>query len=174
MNIITDAVQARELAKEKEAESWRFRTFLKGSDISERRLDSLAREYYAEVMEKIDCCACGHCCTVMAPGLSGREVGRLAKDLQIPRKDLIDRYLMPAKGEAGFVFRQTPCPFLQDLRCAIYDVRPTVCRSFPYLHKTEFRSRLAGVVSNSLICPIVYNVLELLKRELWRGSGRWR
>ena len=34
-------------------------------------------------------------------------------------------------------------------------------------HKKEFTSRLISVIENSSLCPIVYNVYEFAKRELW-------
>jgi Fe-S-cluster containining protein len=65
-----------------------------------------------------------------------------------------------------------PCGFLQEQGCSVYDSRPDDCRSFPHLHKREFRSRLIGVIENCSICPIVYNVFEGLKSDLWRSSRR--
>ena len=75
-------------------------------------------------------------------------------------------YLMKDEEEDGFTFRSTPCPFLSGNSCAVYPDRPEDCRSYPHLHKKEFATRLYGVLSNCSVCPIVYNVYELLKDEL--------
>ena len=69
-----------------------------------------------------------------------------------------------------FNFNAQPCPFLVDDLCTNYDARPQVCRSFPHLHKKDFRSRLYGVIFNYELCPIVYNVYEQLKEELWTAD----
>ena len=44
--------------------------------------------------------------------------------------------------------------------------RPNDCRSYPHLHKPEFVFRLIQAVSNCSVCPISYNVFELLKQEI--------
>ena len=59
-----------------------------------------------------------------------------------------------------------PCQFLKDKNCTIYELRPEECHAYPYLHKDDFTSRLFGVIENYEICPIVYNVYELLKLKL--------
>ena len=45
--------------------------------------------------------------------------------------------------------------------------RPKDCVSYPYLLKKDFTSRLMGVIGNCSVCPIVFNVYELLKDEVW-------
>jgi hypothetical protein len=110
----------------------------------------------------------------MSPALSGRDLRRLVDHLSLPRNEVIREYLRPGEDRGSYVFRQAPCPFLHDQRCSIYGDRPDACRSFPHLHKREFRSRLIQVVENCGICPIVYNVFERLKMDLWRGSRRSR
>ena len=43
-------------------------------------------------------------------------------------------------------------------------------RSFPHLDKEEFVTRLWAVVDNYSICPIVFNVYEILKDKLWQHN----
>ena len=53
-------------------------------------------------------------------------------------------------------------------------IHSMINRPFPHLHKEEFIFRLWGVVENCPICPIVFNVYEQLKDELWYfGDGRF-
>ena len=172
MDIETDIQRITSLAKIKEDENWRFRTFLKSADLSIRKLDSIVREHYEFVAERIDCCTCANCCAVMRPVLSTRDIGRMAGHLQISRKAFISDYLKAADDEPGYVFCRRPCPFLQEKRCVLYDARPEVCRSFPNLHKREFVFRLIQVVENCSVCPIVYNVMEGLKLHLWSRRHR--
>jgi hypothetical protein len=54
------------------------------------------------------------------------------------------------------------------------EARPNDCRLFPHLHKKGFVFRLIQVVENCSICPIVFNVFERLKQELWhKPPGVW-
>jgi uncharacterized protein len=172
MDIETDIDKVKALAENKQDENWRFRTFLKGSDLSQARLDRTVGGHYAVVAAAIDCCACGNCCKVMSPELTKRDVRRLAEALHLPEDELIREYLEPGEDRGTYVSKQVPCPFLRDKLCTVYEARPDVCRSFPNLHKRDFRSRLIQVVQNSTVCPIVYNVLELVKAEFWRGRRR--
>jgi hypothetical protein len=54
---------------------------------------------------------------------------------------------------------------IEDARCSIYEVRPAVCADYPHLYR-NFRSRLWQVIDNAETCPIVYNVVERLKKTL--------
>ena len=56
---------------------------------------------------------------------------------------------------------------IKSLKSTAYPCRPDDCRSFPHLHKEEFVFRLIQAVENCWICPIVFNVFERLKIELW-------
>lgn len=172
MDLETDIERVALLAESKEEENWRFRAFLKSSNLSIARLDRIVGEHFAAVAARIDCCTCANCCKGMSPTLSGRDLRRLVDHLHLSRAEVIEEYLQPGEDRGAYVFRQTPCPFLRDRRCSIYNVRPDACRSFPHLHKREFRSRLIQIVENCSICPIVYNVFERLKMDLWRGRRR--
>ena len=173
MNMEKDIDRIRLLTLEKEDENWRFRVFLKSSDMSIVRMDRMVAAWYDGIKQAIDCRACGYCCTVMSPMLSGKDINRLARHLGVSRKELIDKYLDPSKEDKEYILRELPCPFLKDRQCTVYDARPDTCRSFPHLLKRDFRSRLIQVIDNYSVCPIVYNVYEGLKSELWgRRRGR--
>jgi uncharacterized protein len=167
MDVETDIERISLLAQEKEEENWSFRAYLKGSDLSIAALDRLVWQHLDVVTRQIDCCTCGNCCTVMSPQFSSKDIRRLADHLGIQKARLINDYLRPSDEKGKYALAQLPCRFLHEQRCSVYDVRPDDCRSFPHLHKREFRSRLFGVIENCSICPIVYNVFERLKLELW-------
>jgi Fe-S-cluster containining protein len=61
--------------------------------------------------------------------------------------------------------RSTPCPFLKDNRCSVYEERPADCKSYPYLYEPAFASRTIGMIERTSTCPIVFEVMEELKRE---------
>jgi len=39
-------------------------------------------------------------------------------------------------------------------------------RGYPYLHEPEFTSRTWGMIERTFTCPIVFQVMEELKRKL--------
>ena len=75
--------------------------------------------------------------------------------------------------EGDCTFRMLPCPFLENNICSQYKYRPKDCRSYPHLHKEDFVFRLIGVIDNYSICPIVFNVYELLKERIWEDAERF-
>jgi hypothetical protein len=172
--IETDSDRVRVLSEAKEEENWRFRAYLKGSNLSIAALDRLVWRHLEVVTRQIDCCACANCCKVVSPLLSTRDVRRLADHLGMQEAQLINEYCRPSKEKGKYALGQLPCRFLHGGRCGVYEVRPDDCRSFPHLQKREFRSRLIRVVENCSICPIVYNVFEGLKMELWRRKRHSR
>jgi Fe-S-cluster containining protein len=167
MDIETDSERIRSLAEAKEEENWRFRAYLKGLNMSGVTLDHLVWRHLEDIAPHIDCCACANCCSVISPLLSSSDIRRIADHLGCEKTQLIKEYLRLSKERSRYEFQHRPCRFLHNGHCSIYEARPDDCRSFPHLHKREFRSRLIGVVENCSICPIVYNVVERLKMELW-------
>ena len=168
----TDPKVVARLAAEKEDENWRFRTFLKG--VSIEKIDAAVHRHYEEVAAKIDCCTCGNCCEVAQPKLNEKDVSRLATGLTLTHESIIERFLVPGEDQDIYTFNAKPCPFLKDKKCSVYDSRPTDCRSYPHLRKKEFVFRMMQAIENCAICPIVYNVFEELKEELWhRSDADW-
>jgi Fe-S-cluster containining protein len=174
MGIEKDVNRIRLLAEAREEENWQFRSYLKSANLSTAALDRLVWQHLEAVTRHIDCCACAQCCKVISPLLSTKDVRRLAGHLGIDKAQLIADYLRPSEDKGRYALWQLLCRFLNGTRCSVYDVRPDDCRSFPHLHKREFRSRLIGVVENCFICPIVYNVFEGLKAAFWRQGKQSR
>jgi len=167
MKLQTDPKVVAKLAAKRERENWRFRSFLKGSDLEIKELDAIVHRHYAEVASRIDCSACGNCCREALPLLHASDVAQLATGLNLSPAEVQERFLVPDEKPGTLTFKHTPCPFLSGTRCTVYAFRPKDCRSFPHLHKNEFVFRLTRAVENCSICPIVFNVFERLKRELW-------
>ena len=162
----TDINKIRKLSKEKEDENWRFRSFLKGCDIPEEKIDSRVQELYLNVSSEIDCRTCANCCREVQPVLDNKDINRFSKCLGISVAQFKDQYLVKDEEPGKFVFNRKPCPFQKDNLCSHYDCCPIDCRSYPHLHKCDFISRLINVVGNCSICPIVFNVYEILKDEI--------
>jgi len=165
--IETNLTRIRTLSRKKERENWEFRDFLKRKCPSER-LDFLLHRLYQDISAAIDCTTCGNCCQEILPVQDEEDIERFAQGLGISPKELTDQFLV--RDEEGFTFNHTPCPFQREKGCTNYEARPKDCRSYPHLHKENTISRLMGVVKNYSICPIVFNVYEALKRELWSRS----
>jgi len=163
----TDISKIKELAEEKDEENWEFRTFLKMCDIRSRKIDRIVRRLYKKVSSEIDCTACANCCKDIQPALDQEDMEGLARGLGISVAQLKDRFLTEDDPPGKYVFKTTPCPLLKDNICSQYDYRPSSCVSYPHLHKKDFTSRTITVVWNCSVCPIVYNVYEELKREVW-------
>jgi len=153
------------ISKIKEQENWEYRAFLKGYDISCEELDSIVQELFSTVCAEVDCTACGSCCKKVSPVLNENDIHRLSLNLGISVEQFQDQYLRKDEDEK-YVFNKLPCPFLENNICTQYEYRPTDCRSYPHLHKEDFVFRLIGVIENYSICPIVFNVYELLKEKI--------
>ncbi len=163
----TDLKEIEKIAEEKEDENWEFRSFLKSYDIEIEELDSIVQNLYKKVAEEIDCTKCANCCKKITPTLSQDDVYQLSQGTGFSTKQIKADFLK--KDEDGdYVFRKTPCPFLQENLCTQYNFRPKTCRSFPHLHKAEFVFRLIQVINNYSICPIAFNVYEQLKFQLYQ------
>jgi Fe-S-cluster containining protein len=166
MKLLTDPKVVAKLAEEREEANWRFRAFLKGTDLEIIELDALVHRLHEEVASQIDCCACGNCCREILPALNDDDVNRLATGLGTTPDEIFTRHLT-RNADGDLTFNRRPCPFLSGNRCQVYEHRPDMCRSYPHLQQDEFIFRLAQAVCNCSICPISFNVYERLKAELW-------
>ncbi len=167
MKLQTDLEIIKELAEKRERENLEFRTFLKGSYMEIEEMDEIVHNLYEQVIREIDCKECGNCCRVISTVMAENDIERMAKGLGLSDSEFISQYLEEGDDEFSkeLVIKSLPCPFLKGNICACYEHRPEDCRSFPHLHKDEFVFRLLGVVENYEICPMVFNVYELLKKK---------
>ena len=91
----------------------------------------------------------------------------LARELDISVENLGAQYL---EMRDGAYYLGMPCQLLVDKKCSVYGGRPEICRRFPYLDKDFLltavqRFPLQQLVIRASFCPIVFNVLEDLKRS---------
>ncbi|MDY6986898.1 MAG: YkgJ family cysteine cluster protein [Thermodesulfobacteriota bacterium] len=166
----TDLDSIKQLSEERHDENWQFRAFLKGSDTPSRKIDRMVHRLYEEVSSQIDCTTCANCCKEIRAVLDQEDIENLSKCLGLSAVEFRKQYLVQREKSDEFVFKEKPCPLLRDNRCSYYDCRPKACRAYPYLHKDDFVFRLIGVIKNSSICPIVFNVYEYLKAEIWHSQ----
>ena len=159
--MITDLETIKKLGKVNENINYRFRSYLKGKDSD--RLDSTVHDLFKFYVARIDCTECGNCCAILKPRVQNEDILRICHFLKKSETDFKDGYV-ETDQDNEMCFKDLPCPFLSDKKCAVYELRPEDCREFPYLYKDEFQSRLLGVIDYYSICPIVFNVYEDLKR----------
>ena len=163
---ITDLSYIEQAAKDNERENEQFREYVKADlDLSDYRLNGIVQQTTQEVWAHIDCRTCANCCKTRHPQFSRTEVERIAEYLGMTVQELRTRYLGYDRDVGRAITRELPCPFLKDNLCTIYEVRPSVCAGYPHLHR-NFRNRLWQTIDNAETCPIVFNVLERLKRRL--------
>jgi hypothetical protein len=176
VGMTVDLVHIRTLAQQKEDENWRFRGFVKFEcELDEEEMDRQVWETTKRVWSGIDCMACANCCREIKPTFSEKEVNRLAARLGTTPLEFIDTYLEPNGDEDNpWQTRTTPCPFLKDNRCSVYEDRPADCKGYPYLYEPEFSSRSMAMISRTFTCPIVYGVIEELKRSCGFARRRRR
>ena len=99
---------------------------------------------------KFICKGCGECCKKFGKGKNSslplfewevEQYKELAKQKGINLNISPLHYFLDKKS--GFVFClnygmfNTPCPFLQENKCSIYDYRALICRQFPLLNVPE-------------------------------------
>src|SRR5690349_4747717 len=164
-----DLVQIRGLAERKQDENSRFRLFLKTKcnlkpDEIDRRVFAATRRAWAG----IDCTKCANCCREAKPGFNEGEVNRLARRLTMTRQQFIETYMEHSElgDEKPWTTRTTPCPFLKDNLCSVYEDRPADCSGYPYLYEPDFVFRTLGMIGRTFTCPIVYEVMEELKKSM--------
>ena len=161
------------LAKDKEDENWEFRRFLKFHDMSDDELDQLVFRITDEVSSTIECTSCGRCCKELKPVLPQEDQERLATRLNLTVEQLREKYLRysDTDDERGWRMKASPCPFHKDNKCIVYEDRPQNCRDYPYLHESGFSYRTIGMIERTFTCPIVFTVMEELKKALEFGAG---
>ena len=173
MNIETDLNKIKILAEKRENENIKFRSYLKNLEIEIEELDNFVYKINDEVTSQIDCTKCGNCCKSVKPVLDNEDINKFSKGLKITPKEILDNYCKVSEEEVNkYEFKSIPCPFLKDNNCTNYEYRPKDCQSYPHLQKEDFVFRLWGVIDNYSICPIVFNVFEILKKELWNRNWR--
>jgi len=172
MEIVTALEYIKEMALEREEENWEFRAFLKQLVMAPNEIDAIVHKIADEVTSQIDCTQCANCCKQIRPVLDMEDVSKFALGLKNEVSEFQERYLsQDTENSSQYIFKELPCPFLNNNKCSNYDCRPKDCRSYPHLHKKGFVYRLWGVIENYAVCPIVFNVYEQLKTELWDNNS---
>lgn len=147
-----------------QSQKTKTKEFLSGLEKSEsEKLDTEFRQAHHQVFKKIDCLSCANCCKTTSPIFLMTDVKRLAAALGISVKDFMVQYLTMDEDD-DFVLTSSPCPFLAaDNKCTVYEYRPQACREYPHTNRKNIKEILDLTYHNSLICPAVSDIIELLQ-----------
>ena len=130
-------------------------------------LDRQFLELHNELFEGYDCCKCANCCKAYNVAVEEAEVGPIAAFLGIAPEDFVKNHLtrVDEAGEEKENVIKAPCCFLKpDGKCQIQECKPAECRGFPYTNKPDRLSSLLGVVDFAGQCPVVFEILQRLKK----------
>jgi Fe-S-cluster containining protein len=152
-------IEEQSLINEFENEEFQF--YLEGQD--PYRIDELVNHLDEEISAEIDCMKCANCCKKQSPVIRESELWNISDYFNMDPESFKETYLT-FDGDQ-MIMKQNPCPFLKEDLCTIYEFRPFDCSSYPHLDQKGIVSKLSGIMGNYSICPIVYNVIENLKRE---------
>ncbi len=158
------------MGEKKLIENQRFRLHLKRHSFVERKLKKIAQQ----VEENIDCKQCANCCRVATTEVVERDIERLAKFIGMKPIEVLRTYTEVSEDE-GRILKRTDagCVFLEGNLCTVYEGRPGTCQDFPHLvHGAgSFVSRMWKMADRACFCPIVYNSLEEMKKEVGFQAG---
>ena len=140
----------------------KFRRFLKNNAV-DYELDAHFLRLHNKLFFEYDCCKCGNCCKLYDVLVNKTDIERISQYLGLSEDDFIEKYLA-ANGDE-YIMKEKPCSFLDaDGKCKIYDIRPSVCGDFPYTDKPYRLYNMYGVLSFAEECPVVFEIIERLKK----------
>jgi uncharacterized protein len=164
LHIETDLEQIAQLADQREEENDYFQSFLASQDAAS--IDARVFALQADITPKIDCRQCGNCCKTLMIEVTQPEADRVAEVLGEESDQFVAENLEKGIGQR-MIMNAIPCRFLEELSCTIYADRFAGCREFPALHLPGFTARYFTTRMHYGRCPIIFNVLEALKKEFF-------
>lgn len=162
LQLQTSIAAIAEAAKQKEAENIQFAEQL--LQMNSEEVDTAVHQLNQTIEPQIDCTQCGNCCKTLMVNITGEEADRASAHLQMTRQAFDEAYVEKGSHEL-MIINSIPCHFLKGTSCSIYEHRFAGCREFPALHLPHFTQRLFTVMMHYDRCPIIFNVVEALKKE---------
>lgn len=161
MQLHTSISYLEEKALTRQNENDRFIQHLK--QLNEEELDAEVHRLDALITPQISCTDCGNCCKGLMVNITAAEADKAAAGLHMSRADFDEKYVEKGSHEL-MIINTIPCHFLSDNKCTIYEYRFAGCKEFPALHLPQFNQRLFTVMMHYDRCPIIFNVMEELKK----------
>lgn len=129
---------------------------------SSAKVDKYVSQFYDLIAPQIDCTKCANCCKILYPPFQPSDLDIVSKFLNRNLDELKSDFNYDENGM--YYAKQKPCALLNDNKCAAYSIRPLSCQDFPHLKQKGFRFK-KNVWENYQICPIIFNVVEMLKKK---------
>ncbi len=134
--------------------------------IKSKKLDALFLELHREAFQQFNCLHCANCCSAISPIITGKDIDKLAHALRIKPAHFIEKYLQ-IDEDSDYVFNHVPCPFLlPDNYCMVYENRPKACRGYPHTDRRKMQQILKITLKNCEICPVVYTIVQEIKKVI--------
>jgi len=131
---------------------------------NKHQLDERVHQLHEEAFSQFSCLDCANCCKNISPIIYERDIDRISRYLRMKPSAFTEQYLK-VDEDGDYVFRHSPCPFLMpDKYCSIYPKRPRSCRDYPHTDRKNFHKILDLAVKDTYICPVVFEIIEELKR----------
>jgi len=167
--VLTEMVKIKEYLELKKKENAQFAAFLNNlGEASPFMVSRSVHELAAGFSKVVDCTKCGNCCKFITIHITGEDRRKLARRLNITENEFRSVYCRST--DKGWAFTDLQCPFLENNCCTVYEDRPGVCHAFPYLNLDSMTmdgigfSKGQELVAMAYRCPIMFNVLEELKK----------
>ena len=113
--------------------------------------------FWSYYTKNFHCRECGGCCRgdigTKKIMVDSADIKLIARTTKYSKKKVLT--LMEIKE--GGKYLPTPCPFLSDNSCSIYQSRPKACRSFPWVGDTIEDGVLYPTLN--ITCPSIKEVL---------------
>lgn len=119
-------------------------------------------ELQQKILQKVECGCCGWCCGSCNCMITEDDIVKICKYLKCTFDEFYDKYM---DKETVLNYLKFPCPFLESTgdvvdgieikRCVIYEVRPKVCRHFPF----------NGCLMNVDPCMIGSRIIKMVEKE---------
>ena len=153
-------IDVKDIEEKKIDENYKFRRYLKVY-ADEKTLDKQFKNLHNKYFKDFDCAKCRNCCKELGISMTEYELKKICKEYNYDIDELKNKALTENYGE--YIAR--PCPFLKGSKCNLDKFKPQSCIDYPYTDKPERLFSLLTIVSNSKVCPVVYQILEDLKKE---------
>ena len=146
-----------------EEENYAFRAHLK-DHADEEKLDKQFLELHNKLFSDYDCNKCRNCCKEYSAGFEESELRPVSAFLKMTEKEFKDKYIKEDLGE--YLLNIKPCCFLkEDGGCEIEACKPKSCRDYPFTNRPERLFSLLSILTSASICPVVFEMVERLKKE---------
>lgn len=161
-SLVKDISVITEYGEINEYENEEFQFYLEGQDPNE--VDERVNRLFEGVDAEIDCMECANCCKKQSPVIQESELWNISDYFQMDPETFKEKYIT-FDGDQ-MIMKQNPCIFLNNNLCSIYEFRPADCASYPHLDQRSIVFKLHTIMGNYSACPIVFNVIEILKKEM--------